>query len=134
MSKVSSITQEQTDRILELKRLGLRNREIAQEMSLDPKKVSAILIENGIRTRAPAARKDAERTLTCPKCKRGGFPQDYLFCPYCTADIRSERDKLLDLIKRTQELFTPPHSTERDSKAAYTLTRVREYLEVHRDV
>lgn len=132
---MTKLTIEQTDRIVELKRLGLRNKEIAQELGLDPKKVSAVLIANGMRTHAPKTKKpiEASGTLTCPTCKRGGFPKDYRFCPYCTADIRTEKGKLLDLLKRTQELFTPPHSTEKDSKASYAFSRAIDYLEAQKD-
>lgn len=135
METKTTITQEQIDQILELKRLGLRNKEISQETGISEKNVSRVCLANGFRTKSPYIRRANKPTdtLTCPKCKRGGFPKDYLFCPYCTADIRSERDKLLDLLKRTQELFTHPHATEKDSKASYALARTIDYLEAHGD-
>jgi orotate phosphoribosyltransferase-like protein len=123
------ITQEQTALVLELQQEGLTYKEIAERLDLSDKTVSSICIKNGIRRRN-VSDKD---TLTCPKCKRGGFPKNYHFCPFCTADIRTERDKVLDLLKRTAELFSPPHATEKESKAYHAILRAIEYVEVRKD-
>ena len=123
------VTPEQIDLVLELQKEGLAYKDIAERLDISDKTVSTICIKNGIRRRNDT-NKD---TLTCPKCKRGGFPKNYHFCPFCTADIRSERDKLLDLLKRTADLYTPPHATEKESKAYHAILRAIEYVEVRRD-
>ena len=128
----ANVTQEQIARILEMQREGHPYKAIAAELQITDKTVSAVCLKNGIRRRRPSEG-DKPHTLTCPKCKRGGFPADYLFCPYCTADIRTERDKLVDLLKRTQELYIPPYTSERDSKANYAIARALAYLEAHKD-
>ena len=131
MSRNPSITKEQTERILELRRLGVSNKEIAEEIGCSPKIVSTVCVSHGLRQRSPQAAK--ANTRSCPKCHRGGFPEEYLFCPYCAADVRSERDKLLELLHRTVALFTPPCASENDSKAHYALQRAIGYLEAHKD-
>ena len=127
--KRSNITQEQVSRILEMQREGHPYKVIAAEIKVSDKTVSAVCLKNGIRRRKTQT--VDERTLTCPKCRRGGFPTDFRFCPYCTADIRTERDKLIDLLERTNVLFSPPHTTERESKAHYAISRALAYLEAH---
>lgn len=126
----ANVTEEQISRILEMQREGHPYKVIAAELQITDKTVSAVCLRHGIRRRR-TSEEDAPRTLTCPKCKRDGFPADYLFCPYCAADIRTERDKLIDLLERTQALFTPPYSGERESKAHYAISRALTYLEDH---
>ena len=103
----ANVTEEQISRILEMQREGHPYKVIAAELQITDKTVSTVCLRNGIRRRR-TSEEEAHRTLTCPKCKRDGFPADYIFCPYCAADIRTERDKLIDLLERTQALFTPP--------------------------
>ena len=124
---MTNITQEQVDAILAMKSAGRKNISIAKELGVSSKRVSEVLLAHGIRSRAP--RKSAKKaTLKCPKCKRGGFPKEYMFCPYCSEDIRTEKDKLLDLLHRTDALFSPPFLIERDSKASYAIRRAIAYL------
>ncbi len=128
----TNVTKEQIARVLEMQREGHPYKAIAAELQIGDRTVSTICLKHGIRRRG-ATEEAAPKTLTCPKCKRGGFPRDYLFCPYCQADVRTERDKLIDLLKRTHELFTPPFSGERDSKVNYALSRALAYLKEHED-
>ena len=130
MSRKPSITKEQAQRILELRREGVCNKEIAEEIGCSTKIVSTVCVSNGLRQRSVQASKATTRT--CPKCKRGGFPKDYRFCPYCAADVRSEREKLLELLHRTEEMLATPYS-ERESRARNAMRCAIGYLEERED-
>ncbi len=124
------VTREQIARILEMQQDGRPYKEIAAELNISDKTVGTVCLKNGIRRKKSPQNGD---TLTCPKCKRGGLPRIYHYCPYCAADVRTEKNKLIDLLERTAELFTPPHATEKDSKAHYAFQRAIAYLEVLKD-
>lgn len=126
------ITKEQIERVLELQKEGLPYADIAAEVQISEKNVSTVCIKNGIRRRVSDA--EARTMLFCPKCHRGGFPRDYQYCPFCQADMRSEKDKLIALLKQTSKLFKDlTFPNERDGQAQYALNRAIEYLEVHGD-
>lgn len=126
------ITKEQIERVLELQKEGLPYADIAEKVQISAKTVSTVCIKNGIRRRVSDA--ESRKMLFCPKCHRGGFPRDYQYCPFCQADMRSEKDKLIAMLKQTSKLFKDlTFPNERDGKAQYALNRAIEYLEVHGD-
>lgn len=130
--KKPRITKEQIERVLELQKEGLRYAEIAAEVQISEKTVSTVCIKNGIRRRVSDA--ESRKMLFCPKCHRGGFPRDYQYCPFCQADMRSKKDKLIDLLKQTEKLFKNlTFPSERDGQAQYALKRAIEYLEVSKN-
>jgi 5-methylcytosine-specific restriction endonuclease McrA len=51
---------------------------------------------------------------TCPKCHRKIALSDAKFCCYCGADMRTEKDRLIERIRKGMELVSLLPSEARD--------------------
>lgn len=64
----------------------------------------------------------------CPKCHEGPFPTTYRYCPFCTADMRSEKELLIETLQRAAERLRPPYD-DTASALNYALQKAILYLE-----
>jgi hypothetical protein len=78
--------------------------EIAEKYGINRPKVAQIAVEMGAQPRREKVfgKKRGHKGKTCPKCKKLIEVQGARFCYYCGADIRSNRDML---IEKNEELL-----------------------------
>jgi hypothetical protein len=105
MGRKRIITDEIREQIIDARRSGRTQTDIAKEFGITQRSVSNVCIDANMRTypyldraeRKPASRK-------CPKCGRSEFPLEYTFCPFCSTDMRSERELVIasleDVLKK----------------------------------
>lgn len=85
--------------------------------------VSHIALNNGFRKRSS---KNSDGKV-CPKCHRVGLKSEFVFCPYCAADIRTEREKLIELLERAEAGMHRPFD-DASSRANYAILKAIAYL------
>ena len=112
MKRISEETRKQ---ILVLHKQGKTSHEIAEALGVSRSTVS-------VYTRVITGDK------CCPKCHEGPFPTTYRYCPFCTADMRSEKDLLIETLQRATERLRPPYD-DTASALNYALQKAILYLE-----
>ena len=123
------IPAETKNAIIEAKKAGMHGTEIAAKFNVATSSVSRILADAGLRTIAYAARKHDGRT--CPKCHRGSFPEEYTFCPFCTTDMRSEREHVIESLTRAKARLHVPFD-DASSAINYAIMKAIAYLEANK--
>ena len=123
------ILEETKNAIIEAKKAGMKGSEIAAKFNVAPVTVSRICIDAGLRTITRGPRKtDGKR---CPKCHRGPFPEEYTFCPYCTTDMRSERERVIDTLQRAKDKLRTPLD-DVGSTINYAIMKAIDYLKTNK--
>jgi hypothetical protein len=116
------LTETMKKEILERVKDGERYKDIAKDYDVQPSAISHLARKNGYRARG------GEKTgKTCPKCHRGGLPTDYIFCPFCAADIRSEKEIVIGILERAIELQKPPFQ-ETEAKINFALQKALDFV------
>lgn len=92
MNRISEETRKQ---ILDLHKQGKNTREIAEALGI-------------ARSTASMYTRTFEGNKRCSKCHEGPFPATYRYCPFCTADMRSEKELLIETLQRAAERLRPP--------------------------
>lgn len=116
------LTETMKKEILERVKAGERYKDIAKDYDVQPSAISQLALKNGYRVRG------GEKTVkTCPKCHRGGLPTDYIFCHFCAADIRSEKEVVIGLLERAITSQKPPFA-ETESKINYAMQKALDYV------
>jgi hypothetical protein len=100
------ILEETKNAIIESRKAGMRYNEISAKYGVSKSYVNRICLDAGIRAQTHSTRKTDGRT--CPKCHRGPFPKEYTFCPYCTTDMRSERELVIESLQRAKDKLPTP--------------------------
>ena len=123
------IPEETKNAIIEAKKAGMTVTEIAAKFNVAPVTASRICIAAGLRTNTRASRKtDGKR---CPKCHRGPFPEEYTFCPYCTSDMRTERERVIDTLQRAKDKLRTPFD-DTASSINFAIMKAIDYLKTHK--
>ena len=112
MNRISEETRKQ---ILDLHKQGKNTREIAEALGI-------------ARSTASMYTRTFEGNKRCPKCHEGPFPVTYRYCPFCTADMRSEKELLIETLQRAAERLRPPYD-DTASALNYALQKAILYLE-----
>jgi hypothetical protein len=120
------IPAETRNAIIEARKAGMRGSEIAEKFNVAASTVSRVLIDAGLRTSTRGPRKHDGRT--CPKCHRGPFPEEYTFCPFCTTDMRSEREHVIETLQRAKARLRVPLD-DASSAINYAIVKAITYLE-----
>lgn len=110
------MTNETKKEIYEAYINGEKVTDIAKKHDMWAADVSRIAISMGAqprRTLKPRERKE-EIIKTCPKCHRKIALKDAKFCCYCGADMRTEKDRLIERIRKGMELISLLPSEARD--------------------
>ena len=110
------ISEEIRKQILDLHKQGKTAQQIAEMAG-----ISDQTVRNYLSGRSRATRK-------CPKCHEGPFPTTYRYCPFCTADMRSEKELLIETLQRAAERLRPPYD-DTASALNYALRKAISYLE-----
>lgn len=118
MSMKTKTPKETINKILEYRKQGATYREIGELVEMNPKTVEYWVKKH------TQKRKNGK---CCPKCHRGPFPVDFKFCPYCQADMQTEKEKLINLVEQTQKTFKG-HIGDDASRVIYCCAKVLEYL------
>ena len=120
------LTEEMKSEIIEKRKNGAKMGDLAEEYG-----VSRSCINNALNNDAIYTRNRPKNTVkggkSCPKCHRGPFPAEFTFCPYCAADIRSDRDKLIELLEKAEAGMHRPFD-DASSRANYSIQKAIAYL------
>lgn len=116
------LSEEIKEKVIEARNSGKTFREIADEIGVPASTANNICIAAGLRVKAKN-----EKGRTCPKCKRGGFPAEYIFCPFCTTDMRSEKELCIERLERAKKMIPTPHD-EKASQINFAIIKAIEYL------
>ena len=89
---------------------------IAEKYGISKSAVSKIAIEEGAEPRRPKTfgKRGGVKMKHCPKCKRIVNVKDAKYCCYCAADLRTEKDRLIERVNRAMNLisFLPAHARD----------------------
>lgn len=116
------ISQEIKQQVIEARKAGCTYGEIEQKTGVPRTTANGICRRAGLVVRATK-----KKGKTCPKCKRGGFPAEYVFCPFCTADMRSEKELAIERLERAARLISPPYD-DKASQIIFAINKTVEYL------
>lgn len=120
------LTEEMKSEIIEKRKNGANMEDLAEEYGVHRTAINAVLNNAGIYTRN-RPKKTVKGGKSCPECHRGPFPAEFTFCPYCAEDIRSELEKLIELLRRAQAGMVPPFD-DASSRANYAILKAIAYL------
>lgn len=82
---------------------GEKVTDIAEKFGLFPTNVSRLAISMGATPRKRTTPKEVVKV--CPHCHRKIALKDAKFCCYCGADMRTEKDRLIERIRKGMELM-----------------------------
>lgn len=119
---MKAISKEIREQVIEARKAGSTYAEILEQTGVSRSTVSKIC-----RSAELGVRVGKKKGKTCPKCKRGGFPAEYVFCPFCTTDMRSEKELVIERLERAKSLIPPPHVGD-DSQIVFAILKAIEYL------
>ena len=117
------LTEAMKKEILERVEAGENYTSIAKDLGVVKSTVSHIALNNGFRKRSS---KNSDGKV-CPKCHRGGLSADYIFCPFCAADIRSEKEIVIGLLERAIASQVTPLS-DAESKTNYATQKALAFI------
>lgn len=120
------LTEEMKSEIIEKRKNGAKMEDLAQEYGVSHSRINYVLNNAGIYTRN-RPKNTVKGGKSCPKCYRGPFPAEFTFCPYCAADIRSEREKLIELLEKAEAGMVRPFD-DASSRANYAIQKAIAYL------
>lgn len=88
-----------------------------------------IITEQGLQPRRPSriVKRTKDENKKCPQCKKRVDLKGARFCPYCGADIRSEREIVIERLESLFGLFALLPANVCD-KAQQTILQTVEYL------
>lgn len=72
--------------------------EIAERYGISRSRVSNIVVKMGEQLRRPKLKKRGATVRTCPKCRKAIDVKGAKFCCFCGADIRSNKELLIERI------------------------------------
>lgn len=78
---------------------------------ISPTSLAKIVLEQGGELRRP---KTARKVVKRPRCKQKIEVKGARFCPFCGADVRSDKDKLIERLKELHGLIPLLPAGERD--------------------
>ena len=117
------LTEAMKKEILERVETGENYTSIAKDFGVSGSVVSEFARNKGIRKRN---RKNSDGKVY-PKCHRVGLKSEFVFCPYCAADIRTELEKLIELLERAEAGMHRPFD-DASSRANYAILKAIAYL------
>ena len=91
---------------------GEKVTDIAEKFGRSPTKASRLAISMGATPRRRTTPKEGVKV--CPHCHRKIALMDAKFCCYCGADMRTEKDRLIERIRKGMELMSLLPSEARD--------------------
>lgn len=120
------LTEAMKKEIIEKRKNGAKMEDLAEEYGVYRTAINAVLNNAGIYTRKRPGY-TVKGGKSCSKCHRGPFPAEFIFCPYCAADIRTEREKLIELLERAEAGMHRPFD-DASSRANYAILKAIAYL------
>lgn len=121
----TQIPEETRKEIISARASGMRVNEIAKVFNIASSTVSNICGKAGF------AKKRKSDGRVCPKCHRGPFPEEYTFCPFCTADMRDERELVIESLQRAKDKLRTPFD-DTASSINYAIMKAIDYLKANR--
>lgn len=123
--RIKKYTDEQKNMVLRLYKEGRTYNEIAAEADITYSLVNSILTSSKVERRIN--RQTSAKVKTCPSCHRQINLKDAKFCPYCGTLVMTEKEQLIEKVKR---LFGLAHSLPESSRDEYhaVLSKVVEEL------
>jgi hypothetical protein len=122
------LTEAMKKEILERVEAGENYTYIAKDFGVVKSTVSYLALNNGIRKRSS---KNSDGKV-CPKCHRVGLKSEFVFCPYCAADIRTEREIVAGLLDRAIASMKAPLS-EAESKICFAMRKALDFVNKHEE-
>lgn len=101
--------------------------EIAEKFKISNTQVKAIAVEMGVDPRQKTHVFKNATVKKCPKCNSRIEIKGAKYCPFCAADIRSEKDILIEQINKLNSTLLLLPAGERDN-ARDIIMRIRAYL------
>ncbi|MBE6689661.1 MAG: hypothetical protein E7590_00050 [Ruminococcaceae bacterium] len=115
---MKKLTGKDVRELVALKGAGKTTQEISEHFGIS---------EQTVRNYYRKAKESSSRV--CPKCHRGPFPPEYPYCPFCTEDLRSRKERVLDTLRRAIKTLPPPPYDNNTSIINYALSKAISYLE-----
>lgn len=115
--------------IIQARKDGMTYDAIAEKFACSMSTVNRVCLDAGLRTQTHTVRKTAGRK--CPKCHRGTFPHEYRFCPFCMADMRSERELVIESLQRAKDKLHTPYD-DAASSISFAIVKAIAYLEANK--
>ena len=119
---MKALSEEIKERVIAARAEGKAYQEIADELGVSRGFVAKTLNNAGV-----TQKRENKTGKKCPKCHRGGFPTEYVFCPFCQTDMRSKKEFCIERLERAKKLIPPPHD-EKASQVVYAIISAIEYL------
>lgn len=109
MGKIKKLTNSQREEIVKLYAEGVPTKEIAEAYDIDRSYVSQLANRMGLRRKRKQKQESTEAETigwgkTCPHCKAKN-PQVAKFCVFCGADVRDERQILIEKIESLRAMI-----------------------------
>lgn len=101
--------------------------DIMEAYSLSSYTLKRILAEQGVELRQPQKGVRYNKTKKCPKCRRKVELKGAKFCPYCGADIRSEKELLFEKVNKLFGMLMLLPASSRDEAQAI-IREVSQYI------
>lgn len=125
------LTEAMKKEIIEKRKNGAKMEDLAEEYGVHRTAINAVLNNAGIYTRNRPVH-TAKGGKSCPQCHRGPFPAEFIFCPYCAADIRTEREIVAGLLDRAIASMHAPFS-EAESKICFAMRKALDFVNNHEE-
>lgn len=122
------MTTEIKEKIIEARLAGKGYNEIAEEFGVSRSWANNICIRANLPKQTRGKRKTNGKK--CPKCHRGPFPEEYTYCPYCMADMRSEKEKVIESLQRAKDRLRVPFD-DAASSINYAILKAIDYLKAN---
>lgn len=122
------LTEAMKKEILERVEAGENYTSIEKDLGVGQSTVSYLALKNGIRK---INRKNSDGKV-CPKCHRVVLKSEFVFCPYCAADIRTEREIVAGLLERAIASMQAPFS-EAESKICFAMRKALDFVNNHEE-
>ena len=128
MTKLDRLTQEQKEAIIaDYNNYDLRAHDVCAKWKLDTATMTQLVYEMGAELRNPnKAGKRTKGTIKkrCPNCHRTIDLKGARFCPYCGADIRDEKELLIERIEKLFSMLTEMSKNSRDEAQAILIDTI----------
>ena len=124
------MTEEKVNAIVsDYKNPEIKVQDIYKKYSLNGTTLGKILRENNVSNRCPNKTGSRAKTIKkrCSKCHRTIELKGARFCPYCGADIRSEKDLTIEKANKLFSMCCFLPESQRD-EAQNTIRQICDYL------